>query len=54
MTEPSRYTDSGIDDESPPGLPRWLKLLGIALLIVALLVVALMLVGGHTPPSGGH
>jgi hypothetical protein len=45
--------------ESPPGTPRWVKIVGIVALIVALLIVVVMLVGGggghgpgrHAPPS---
>jgi hypothetical protein len=51
MTKPSRY---GYRDETTPGLPRWFKLLAIALLIVALLVVVMLVSGGgvpsHVPP----
>lgn len=58
MAHPPPYRDSGAeaDRESAPGLPGWLKVLGIAVVIVVLLVVAMMLVGGggHTPPAGAH
>jgi hypothetical protein len=46
------------DADSSRGLPGWVKIVGIGLIIVILLVVALMLVGGggggHTPPPGAH
>ncbi len=58
MTDPTRYagTGGGADPESAPGIPGWLKLLGLAVLIIVLLVVAMMIAGGggHTPPPGAH
>jgi hypothetical protein len=36
--------------DTPPGTPRWVKVLGAVALAAILLVVVLMLVGGHTPP----
>ncbi|MDQ3691037.1 MAG: hypothetical protein M3406_13585 [Chloroflexota bacterium] len=58
MTDPTRYagTGGGADQESAPGIPGWLKLLGLAVLIVILLVAAMMVAGGggHTPPPGAH
>jgi hypothetical protein len=56
MTErppaPNPDDDSGMvyDRESPPGMPRWVKVAGIILAVVALLVVVMLLVGG----GGGH
>jgi hypothetical protein len=44
------------DREPTPGLPRWSKVAGIALIILILLIVAVMLFGGrggHTPPRHG-
>jgi hypothetical protein len=38
------------DRESPPGMPRWVKVAGIIVAVVALLVVVMLLVGG----GGGH
>jgi hypothetical protein len=48
---PSPDNDSGMvyDRESPPGIPRWVKVVGIVVAVVALLVVVMLLVGG-----GGH
>lgn len=67
MADSTRYsntdddTGASYDRESPPGIPRWVKAFGIALLVLALLVVIIMLtgVGGpHGPgrhlPFGGH
>jgi hypothetical protein len=56
MTErppaPNPDDDPGMvyDRESPPGMPRWVKVAGIILAVVALLVVVMLLVGG----GGGH
>jgi hypothetical protein len=56
MTErppaPNPDDDPGMvyDRESPPGMPRWVKVAGIIMAVVALLVVVMLLVGG----GGGH
>lgn len=49
---PNPGDDSGMvyDRESPPGIPRWVKVVGIVVAVVALLVVVMLLVGG----GGGH
>lgn len=51
-TAPNPDDDSGMvyDSESPPGIPRWVKVVGIVVAVVALLVVVMLLVGG----GGGH
>ncbi|MDQ3688455.1 MAG: hypothetical protein M3406_00175 [Chloroflexota bacterium] len=58
MTDPTRYTgsDAEADTESAPGIPGWLKVIGIAVIIVVLLVGAMMIAGGggHQPPPGAH
>lgn len=46
-------------DESPPGVPRWVKVFGVVAVIVILLAIAAMiLVGGEHGPGrhmyGGH
>jgi hypothetical protein len=55
MADPSRYSDTG-------GMPRWVKLSGIIVIVLALLVGIMLLAGGrggdgHGPsrhaPSGG-
>jgi hypothetical protein len=57
MTDRPRFPtpddDSGMvdDRESAPGIPRWVKVVGIVLAVVALLVVVMLLVGGG---GGGH
>ena len=34
-----------------PGTPRWVKVLGIILIVVVLLVVAMMFIGGEHGPG---
>jgi hypothetical protein len=46
MAEPTRYPDSG-------GTPRWVQVVGIAVVVVALLVVVMLLTGGGGG-AGGH
>jgi hypothetical protein len=50
---PQPDDDSGMvdDRESAPGIPRWVKVVGIVLAVVALLVVVMLFVGGG---DGGH
>jgi hypothetical protein len=44
--------------ESPPGIPRWVKVFGIAVIILLLLFGLLHLsgshLGGHMPPVGAN
>lgn len=40
--------------EGPPGLPRWVTLLGVGALIVVTVVVVLMLLGGGEHDPGMH
>jgi hypothetical protein len=49
---PPPEDDSGMvdDRESAPGIPRWVKVVGIVLAVVGLLVLVMLLVGG----GGGH
>jgi len=52
MSHPSTKPDSG----SPPGMPRWVKLLIIIFIVLVLLFVVLHLLGfglgSHTPTVG--
>jgi hypothetical protein len=54
---PETYPDSADEPDlppggdTPPGIPRWVKVLGIVALAAVLLVVVLVLLGGHTPPA---
>jgi hypothetical protein len=51
---------NGGGDESPPGAPRWVKLLGVIVLVLVLLFVGLHLAGRglgpatHTPVDHGQ
>jgi hypothetical protein len=57
MAGPPRYPDPTPTDGDPTtGARRWLRLVGIALVIVVLILVVMMLmVGGtHRPPAGAH
>lgn len=45
------------DAEPPPGMPRWVKIGGIIIILLILLVVVLVLTGVHEPGApgpGGH
>ncbi len=60
MADPPPYPDSSGDTgdepdrESTTGTPRWVKVMGIIVIILALGFVILMFGGGHTLPEGGH
>jgi hypothetical protein len=51
---PDTGDDTGVEPGrgSPPGVPRWVKVGIIALIILALLVVILTLTGIHEPRPG--
>lgn len=55
MTDPrsSDIGGSGRDAHrgSPPGMPRWVKVVGFVALVVALLLVAFLIVGGGHGPG---
>ncbi len=52
MTDSSRHPSNDAAPDSHPGLPRWVKLLGIgAAVVVIVLVVAMLLVGGQHGPG---
>lgn len=59
MAETPRNPDLGDDaalepdNGSPPGTPRWVKMLAVITLVVIGLVVVLVLAGGHTPMQHG-
>jgi hypothetical protein len=62
MADPTRNLDTGGDTSaepgraSKPGMPRWVKVGIIALVLVVLFVVILAVTGGHSggPGPGGH
>ena len=47
-------THEGLDPESPPRTPPWVKVFGVVVIVLVLLFVILHLTGGgfggHTPP----
>lgn len=47
-------TSPETDGSSPPGIPRWLKMSGIIVLVVILLVVIIQLVVGGQHGPGLH
>ena len=63
MADPPAYPDSNSDTgddtrlrpdrESPPSMPRWVKVLGIIVIVLVLVFIILHLIGGglggHTP-----
>jgi hypothetical protein len=56
MANPPRYPDTGAepDDEPTSGAPRWVRVMGITLIILLLLVAIVMLVGGGEHGPGRH
>ena len=52
---PSHRIDADYAHESPPGIPRWVKGLGIALVVLALLFAGLHVAGsGEMHMPGAH
>jgi hypothetical protein len=56
--DPGEATDLAADRESPPGVPRWVKVSGIIVAVLVLLLVIVLLISGseHGPRrhlSGG-
>lgn len=51
MPDPeSRSEDvAGMSPAAEPGMPRWVKVLGVIAAIVIVLVIVLLLIGGHGP-----
>jgi hypothetical protein len=60
MVEQPPYPDYGDDiglgpdRESPPGMPRWVKVSGIVVVVLVLLVVIVMFVVGGQHGPGRH
>jgi hypothetical protein len=62
MADPSPYRDPSDDTGAGPGIPRWVKVFGIIVLVLVLLFVISLLAGVrhgpglHTPSgnAGGH
>lgn len=55
MIDPRSSDIAGIgrraDDGSPPGMPRWVKVVGLVMVVVALVLVAVFLLGGEHGPA---
>ena len=58
MSETRPTSDSALDGEAPPGVPRWVKVFGIVALVLVVLFLGAHLVTGMGPglhvPAGGH
>ena len=56
--DPSSQTGTGSGNEpgpgAPPGVPRWVKVSGIAVAILAAVLVAVMLLSGGSHGPGRH
>lgn len=51
-TDPEPSTESPGGSGRPAGMPRWVKILGVVLLVLALLIVVLHLTGGSIGGPG--
>lgn len=49
----AHHADSGAEQRSIAGMPRWVKISSVAVLVLVVLVVVMLLVGGGGGP-GGH
>ncbi len=54
MTDPSAEPPTTSDGGPPAGTPRWVKILGVVLLLLVLLVVVLHLTGNSLGGPGSH
>lgn len=54
MTESQEPDSPNGKAESPPGVPRWVKVSGLVILIVAVVLVVVMLVVGGEHGPGQH
>lgn len=54
MADPLPYPNTGVkpDGESPPRMPRWVKVSGVTVVVVVLLVIGLMVLTGHEGQRG--
>jgi hypothetical protein len=44
-------TDNGTPHNAPPGMPTWVKILGIVIAALILLAVVVLMVGGEHGPA---
>lgn len=51
MTDPRPSDIGGIGGDSPPTIPRWVKVAGVVVLVAGLMLVILLLVGGGHGPA---
>lgn len=51
MTDAPRHPDTG---DTPPGVPRWVKISAIVVGVLVVLVVAVMIVSGGEHGPGRH
>lgn len=53
MVDPPSDSGPGVGNRSePPGMPRWVKIFGlIVLLVIAVLILVMVLVGGEHGPG---
>jgi hypothetical protein len=56
MVDPPRHADTGAEPDREPtsGVPRWVRVGAITLIIVVLLVVVVMLMSGGEHGPGRH
>jgi hypothetical protein len=54
MTDPSADADHAADAGQPVGTPRWVKVLGVLVLVLVLLVAVLHLTGNSLGGPGSH
>ncbi|NEM04998.1 hypothetical protein [Geodermatophilus normandii] len=54
MTDPSAGADHTPAARQPVGTPRWVKVLGVAVLLLVLLVAVLHLTGNSLGGPGSH
>jgi hypothetical protein len=54
-TPPNENTDEVPDRASPPGIPRWLKVSGIVVIVLVVLVIGISFIAGvqHGPGQFG-
>ena len=54
MSDPTTPTPTGGNGASPPGMPPWVKILGLIAIVVLLLVIMFALAGGGGHGPGRH
>jgi uncharacterized cupredoxin-like copper-binding protein len=54
MADPPRSPDTGADPDRGEGMPRWVKVFGIIIIVLGLLAVVVLLIGGGRHGPGRH